>query len=165
MSETRMVSPTQLAALASLALLPVVTSLKEAIFLGAACVISVLLFEILLWASGRFRLKSLLPAVALILSASVLTGASLLGSKYLSSVPPAPLALPSAFLLASSSMLEKKNWMRSTVLSWLGFLLLLLIIGACRQWSQSLETFSPVSFWIAGLGLAASFSWKKGKPA
>ena len=162
-------NPIQLALVSSLPLLWTVASLKEAVFLGTAVVTSAAIFEALLWTTRRFWFKSLLPGVALVVIASVVAGI-LLVSRYALPLPDRtaatiPLALPAAFLFASAAISQRGSWGRRKLLSWVAFFILLLMVGALRQWGGPLQTFSPASFWIAALALAVSGWFKRGRTA
>lgn len=167
MDGDRTQNPTQLAVISSLPLLWAVRSLEEAVFLSAAVVTSILIFEAFLWATRRFWFKSILPAVALVIIASVISAISLVSKHVLTlsdrTAAMTPLSLPAAFLFASRAISHRKSWGRRTLLSWSAFFVLLFTAGALRQWAAALQMFSPASIWIAALAVAGSFWWEKGR--
>lgn len=138
------------------------SGIPAAVFLSSAVLFAVLIFELLFSLVKPFWLRSLRPLLALVLLASILKGIFLVCEPLLLEktdelIPIFPLTLVSAFLLAESALTFKSGSIGARARVWGGFLALLLIVGASRQWGGTFRMFLPGPFWVSGAALAIFF--------
>lgn len=130
------------------------SGIKESVFLAAAVIVSVLVFEALYGVTKRLWFRSVRPLFALIVLSLVLNVLFLISGRS------SPLTLASAFLLALPTMKGVRGF-RARLVIWCGFFALIFSIGLCREWSGTFRMLPAAPFWIGGTALSLYFLFKR----